>query len=90
MEILNHLEDENSLQSLRVNNEFNKFTRKHFYVNPNKEVVIKGIMSRLILTETEQVELLKDIQNIIARKTLDDEITLLERLALKLILEGTY
>lgn len=83
-------ENEDDLASLRINNEFNKFTRKHFYVNPNKEVVIKGIMSRLILTEEEQKELLKDIQNIIARKALGDNISLLEKLSLNFMLEDTF
>jgi hypothetical protein len=53
-------------------------------------LIIKGIIPRLVLTEQEQIELLNDIKNIILRKTVDDNITLLERLALSFILEGTY
>ena len=70
--------------------EFNNFTNKHFYVNSNKDLVIKGIMPRLVLSEQEQIELLNNIKTIIARKSLGDNITLLERLALSFILEGTY
>ena len=75
---------------MEPSNEFNTYTGKYFYVNPNKDLVIKGIMPRLVLTEQEQIELLNDIKNVILRKTLDDNITLLERLALSFILEGTY
>ena len=33
-----------------LENEFNKSFGTHFYINPNKEVVIKNIQSRLILS----------------------------------------
>ena len=42
--------------------EFNNFTNKHFYVNSNKDLVIKGIMPRLVLSEQEQIELLNNIK----------------------------
>lgn len=71
-------------------NEFNIYTQKHYHVNDRNELVIKGITSRLILDETEQKELLKDIQNVITRKVIGDEISLLEKLALRLILDSTY
>ena len=71
-------------------NEFNKYTQKHYHVNDRNELVIKGITSRLILDETEQKELLQNIQHVITRKVMGDEISLLERLALRLILDGTY
>lgn len=47
-----------------LENEFNKLFGTHFYVNPNKEVVIKNIQSRLILSEDEQAEIIKEIHNL--------------------------
>ena len=86
-----HSSDEASETQIRISeNEFNKYFQKQYHVNERNELVIKGITSRLILDETEQKELLKDIQNVITRKVIGDEISLLERLALRLILDETY
>ena len=86
-----HYNDEISEKEKRIaENEFNKYTQKHYHVNDRNELVIKGITSRLILDEADQTELLKDIQNVITRKVMGDEISLLERLALRLILDETY
>lgn len=71
-------------------NEFNKYTQKNYHVNDRNELIIKGITPRLILDEAEQKELLRDINNVISRKMIGDEISLLEKLALRLILDGTY
>lgn len=48
----------------RIDNEFNKLFYKTFYVNPDKEVVIKGIQSRLILSEEEQEKIIQEIHNL--------------------------
>lgn len=74
----------------RIDNEFNKLFYKTFYVNPDKEVVIKGIQSRLILSEEEQEKIIQEIHNLTIKKSLGEEPTQLERLALKFMFEDTY
>ena len=86
-----HCSDEVTEQQIRITeNEFNKYTQKNYHVNDRNELIIKGITPRLILDEAEQKELLRDINNVISRKMIGDEISLLEKLALRLILDGTY
>ena len=86
-----HCDDEFSDNQIRIKeNEFNKYTQKHYHVNERNELVIKGITSRLILDEADQTELLQNMQHVITRTVMGDEISLLERLALRLILDSTY
>ena len=72
------------------NNEFNKLFYKTFYVNPNKEVVIKGIQPRLILSEEEQEQLIKEIFNLTIKKSLGEDPSCLEKIALQMMFDGTY
>lgn len=75
----------------RINeNDFNSFTQKHFHVNEKHELVIKGIQQRVVLSTDEQIKLIKDIQLIVNKKILDEEISFLESLALNLLLQDTY
>ena len=73
-----------------LENEFNKLLGTDFYVNPNKEVVIKNIQSRLILSEDEQAEIIKEIHNLTIKKSMGEEPSRLEQIALSLMFEGTY
>lgn len=73
-----------------LENEFNKLFGTHFYVNPNKEVVIKNIQSRLILSEDEQAEIIKEIHNLTIKKSMGEEPSRLEQIALSLMFEDTY
>lgn len=73
-----------------LENEFNKLLGTDFYVNPNKEVVIKSIQSRLILSEDEQAEIIKEIHNLTIKKSMGEEPSRLEQIALSLMFEGTY
>ena len=73
-----------------IENEFNKYINKNFYVNPSNDIVIKGIMPRLILSEEEQNQLIKEIHNLTIKKSLGEDVTLLEKLSLSFIFEGTY
>ncbi len=73
-----------------LENEFNKLFDTHFYVNPNKEVVIKNIQSRLILSEDEQAEVIKEIRNLTIKKSMGEEPSRLEQIALSLMFEDTY
>ena len=73
-----------------LENEFNKLFGTDFYVNPNKEVVIKNIQSRLILSEDEQAEIIKEIHNLTIKKSMGEEPSRLEQIALSLMFEDTY
>jgi hypothetical protein len=82
--------EQHDLIKLIADNEFNKLFFKHFHVNPNKEVVIKGIRPRIILSEEEQTELIQEIHNLTIKKAIGEEPSCLEKIALKIMLEGTY
>ena len=75
---------------LRIDNEFNKLFYKTFYVNPGREVVIKGIQPRLMLSEEEQEQLIKEIFNLTIKKSLGEDPSCLEKFALQMMFNGTY
>ena len=89
-EIDNNTKEEIESAKRRIDNEFNKLFYKTFYVNPNKEVVINGITNHLILSEEEQEKIIKEIHNLTIKKSMGEEPSVLERIALQIMFEGTY
>ena len=71
-------------------NKFNQYLHKNYYVNPQKDIVIKGIMPRIVLSELEQIELIKEISMIKIRKELREEPSIMQQLCLSFLFEGTY
>ncbi len=71
-------------------NEFNQYLHKDYYVNPQKDIVIKGIMSRIVLSELEQKQLIEEIDMIKIGKKLGEEPSIMQQLCLSFLFEGTY
>ena len=71
-------------------NRFNQYLNKHYYINPQKDIVIKGIMSRIVLSELEQKQLIKEIGMIKIKKELGEEPSIMQKLCLSFLFEGTY
>ena len=71
-------------------NKFNQYLNKHYHVNPQKDIVIKGIMSRIVLSELEQKQLIKEIGMLVIRKELGEEPSIMQQLCLSFLFEGTY
>ena len=71
-------------------NKFNQYLNKHYYVNPQKDIVIKGIMPRIVLSELEQEQLIKEIGMLNIRKKLGEAPSIMQQLCLSLLFEGTY
>ena len=71
-------------------NKFNQYLNKHYYVNPQKDIVIKGIMPRIVLSELEQKQLIEEISMIKIRKELGEEPSIMQQLCLSFLFEGTY
>ena len=71
-------------------NKFNQYLNKHYYVNPQKDIVIKSIMPRIVLSELEQIELIKEISMVKIRKELGEDPSIMQQLCLSFLFEGTY
>ena len=71
-------------------NEFNQYLHKNYYVNPQKDIVIMGIMPRISLSELEQEQLIKEIGMLVIRKELGEEPSIMQQLCLSFLFEGTY
>ena len=71
-------------------NRFNQYLNKHYYVNPQNDIVIKGIMYRIVLSELEQKQLIKEIGMMKIRKELGEEPSIMQQLCLSFLFEGTY
>ena len=71
-------------------NEFNQYLHKNYYVNPQKDIVIKGIKERIVLSELEQKQLIKEIGMIKIGKELGEEPSIMQQLCLSFLFEGTY
>ena len=71
-------------------NEFNQYLHKNYYVNPQKEIVISGIMPRISLSELEQEQLIKEIGMLVTRIQLGEEPSIMQQLCLSFLFEGTY
>ena len=71
-------------------NKFNQYLYKNYYVNPQKEIVISGIMSRISLSELEQEQLIKEIGMLVTRIQLGEEPSIMQQLCLSFLFEGTY
>ena len=71
-------------------NKFNQYLYKNYYVNPQKEIVISGIMPRISLSELEQEQLIKEIGMLVIRKELGEEPSIMQQLCLSFLFEGTY
>lgn len=82
--------DSDEVKSKREKNAFNKYFNTNYYVNDNNDVVIKGIMSRMIFSEEEQQRVIKEIDFLSLRKTLGEEPTFLEQLAIQFLFDSTY
>ena len=71
-------------------NKFNQYLYKNYYVNPQKEIVISGIMPRISLSELEQEQLIKEIGLLVTRIQLGEEPSIMQQLCLSFLFEGTY
>lgn len=71
-------------------NKFNQYLHKNYYVNPQKDIVILGIMPRISLSELEQEQLIKEIGMLVIRKELGEEPSIMQQLCLSFLFEGTY
>ena len=71
-------------------NKFNQYLYKNYYVNPQKEIVISGIMPRISLSELEQEQLIKEIGMLVTRIQLGEEPSIMQQLCLSFLFEGTY
>ena len=71
-------------------NKFNQYLYKNYYVNPQKDIVIRGIMPRISLSELEQEQLIKEIGMLVTRIQLGEEPSLMQQLCLSFLFEGTY
>ena len=71
-------------------NKFNQYLHKNYYVNPQKDIVILGIMPRISLSELEQEQLIKEIGMLVIRKELGEEPSIMQQLCLSFLIEGTY
>ena len=69
---------------------FNQYLHKNYYVNPQKDIVILGIMPRISLSELEQEQLIKEIGMLVIRKELGEEPSIMQQLCLSFLFEGTY
>ncbi len=71
-------------------NKFNQYLHKNYYINPQKDIVILGIMPRISLSELEQEQLIKEIGMLVIRKELGEEPSIMQQLCLSFLFEGTY
>ena len=71
-------------------NKFNQYLYKNYYVNPQKEIVISGIMPMISLSELEQEQLIKEIGMLVTRIQLGEEPSIMQQLCLAFLFEGTY
>ena len=71
-------------------NKFNQYLHKNYYVNPQKDIVILGIMPRISLSELEQEQLIEEIGMLVIRKELGEEPSIMQQLCLSFLFEGTY
>lgn len=71
-------------------NEFNEFFKKDFYTNDKKEVIIKGLPTRLVLSESEQKQIIEEVKNFEVRILLGEDISKLERLMIDILFNETY
>ena len=71
-------------------NKFNQYLYKNYYVNPQKDIVIMGIMPRISLSELEQEQLIEEIGMLVIRKELGEEPSIMQQLCLSFLFEGTY
>ena len=71
-------------------NKFNQYLHKKYYVNPQKDIVIRGIMSRISLSELEQKQLIEEVNMIKIGKELGEEPSIMQQLCLSFLFEGTY
>ena len=71
-------------------NKFNQYLHKNYYVNPQKDIVILGIMPRISLSKLEQEQLIKEIGMLVIRKELGEEPSIMQQLCLSFLFEGTY
>lgn len=55
------MEEVSELETRKIENPFNKHFQRHFHVNEYNDVVIKGIMPRMILSKKEQKKLMVEV-----------------------------
>lgn len=72
-------------------NKFNKELSKNYFVNSNNEIIIKGLDIRLILSESEQDEILKDLEYIKIKLQMGESLTTIEKIFIQFFLnKDTY
>ena len=75
---------------MSVSNEFNEFFKREFHVNNKKEVVIKGLPTRLILSESDQKQIIQEVKSFEVRILLGEDISKLERMMIDILFNSTY
>ena len=75
---------------MNVSNEFNEFFKREFHVNSKKEVVIKGLPTRLILSESDQKQIIQEVKSFEVRILLGEDISKLERMMIDILFNDTY
>ena len=70
-------------------NEFNEKFRKYYHVG-SAGLVINGIKRNIVLTPEMQKNIMKDVDALVYKQALGEEVTTLERIALSLLFEDTY
>ena len=75
---------------MSVSNEFNEFFKREFYVNNKKEVAIKGLPTRLILSESDQKQIIQEVKSFEVRILLGEDISKLERMMIDILFNDTY
>ena len=77
-------------EALRERTELEEQLNKFFYLNDNNDLVIKGIISRLILTPDEQKQIAREIKDLKIKTLLGEKPTLMEQLFLYMITKDTH
>ena len=73
-----------------MQNDLNQYLNKCYYVNPQKDIIIKGIMPRIVLSELEQKQIVKEIALLRIKRELGESPSILQQLCLAFLFEGTY
>ena len=71
-------------------NKLNQYLCKNYYVNAQNDIVIRGVMDRVVFSELEQEQLIKEIGMLVIRKELGEEPSIMQQLCLSFLFEGTY
>ena len=71
-------------------NKLNQYLCKNYYVNAQNDIVIRGVMDRVVFSELEQEQLIKELDILHIRKELGEAPSLMHQLCLTFLFKGTY